>query len=369
MNAQVVAVVVAAVVSVLTTLLAVLYGPAWKDRVDASRARQQRSDQLLARYSEPLARASFDLQSRLYNICRKSFVTSQFISDEYRRMSTLWLFGQFLAWVEIVRREIQVIDYGDVHRTAELQRHLFDVIDILSSNTIADKTFRIFRAEQRAIGELMVIERTNADLLRGDSMGYAEFVHRMETDKAFARWFAPLDSSMEQLGQGGGVGERAVLIQRALIDLIDFFDPTQIRFPDLNERGKVPMPLGVEDRKRLRPISEIARFRYSTDPYKVMGSWSKAHDLKLALNGNEARVGLPSRPFRAAYDLVAIKAGPWVELHVVRRSQSIGNQNTDERSEKHAALSALQLRVVNKLLQDLDRPNLVRDRKQRLGWT
>jgi hypothetical protein len=281
-------------------------------------------------------------------------------------MSTLWLFGQFLAWVEIMRREIQVIDYGDVRRTAELQRHLFDVIDILSSNTIADKTFRIFRAEQRAIGELMVIERTNGGLLRSDSMGYAEFVHRMEEDKDFARWFAPLCSGMEQLGQGGGVGHRAVLIQRALIDLIDFFDPMQIRFPDLNERGKVPMPPGVEDRKRLRPISEIARFRYSTDPYAVMSSWSKAYGLKLALNGNEARVGLPSRPFCSSCDLVAVKVAPWVELHVVRRSQPIENQNVVECFKKPAMLSAFQLNVVNKLLRDLDRPNLVQDRKKRL---
>ncbi|MGH3784318.1 MAG: hypothetical protein ACRDRO_27780 [Pseudonocardiaceae bacterium] len=355
---------VTAAVSVLTTLLAVLYGPAWKDRVDARRARQERSDQLLARYSEPLARASFDLQNRLYNICRQKFVTSQRIPDEYRRMSTLWLFGQFLAWVEIVRREIQVIDYGDVRRTTELQRHLFDVIDILSSSTITDETLRMFRAEQRAVGELMVIDRTNAGLLRSDSMGYAEFLHRMETDSSFARWFTPLLSGMEQLGQGGGAGDRATLTQRALIDLIDFFDPAHIRFPDINERSKVPIPLGTTDRKRLRPVSEIARFRYSTDPHTVIESWRKTHNLDLALNENEARVGLPSRPLQAAYDLMAVKAGPWLELHVVRRSQSISNQTIDESSNKVSALSVLQLKVVNELLRAFDRPNLVQDRKQ-----
>lgn len=253
-------------------------------------------------------------------------------------MSTLWLFGQFLAWVEIVRREIQVIDYGDVRRTAELQRHLFDVIDILSSNTITDKTFRILRAEQRAVGELMVIDRTNADLVRSDSMGYAEFLHRVETDNSFARWFAPLLSSMAQLGQGGRARDRAALIQRALIDLIDFFDPAHIRFPDV-KRGKVPIPPGITDRKRFRPISEIVRFRYSTDPYTIIESWCKTHNLDLTLNEKEARVRLPSRPLQAAYDLIAVKAGPCMELHVVRRSRSISNRNTDESSNK--SLSAV----------------------------
>jgi hypothetical protein len=75
--------------------------------------------------------------------------------------------------------------------------------------------------------------------------------------------------------------------------------------------------------------------------------------LKLTLNGNETRVELPSRPFCAAYDLVAIKVAPWVELHVVRRSQSIGNQDVDERSKNPAVLSTLQLKVVNKLYEIL----------------
>jgi hypothetical protein len=93
--------------------------PVWKDRVDARRSSQQRSNELLMRYSEPLARAAFDLQSRLYNICRKWFMTGSGTPEEHRRFSTLWLFGQFLGWVEIVRREVQVINYGDIRRTAE----------------------------------------------------------------------------------------------------------------------------------------------------------------------------------------------------------------------------------------------------------
>ena len=76
MNVQLVTVVVTAVVSVATTLVVVFLGPAWKDRVDSQRASRQRSEQLLARYSEPLSRAAFDLQSRLYNICRQHFLTA-----------------------------------------------------------------------------------------------------------------------------------------------------------------------------------------------------------------------------------------------------------------------------------------------------
>jgi hypothetical protein len=180
-------VIITAAASVVTTLVATFYAPSWKDRIEAARARRQRSDELLQRYAEPLVRAAFELQSRLYNIHQKSFVTSLSIPEDYRRLSTAWLFGQFLAWTEIVRRETQGMDYGDVRRTARLQRCLFNVSDILASNTIPDRAFRIFRAEQRAIGELMVIYRTAGNEKRRDSMGYAEFVAKFTDDDPFSQ--------------------------------------------------------------------------------------------------------------------------------------------------------------------------------------
>src|SRR6478672_1384241 len=261
MNTQFLTALITAAVSVTTTLVAVFYGPTWKDRVDTRRASRLRSEQLLMRYSEPLARAAFDLQSRLYNICRQHLMTDSRTTKHYRRLSTLWLFGQFLGWIEIVRREVQVINFGDVRRTAELQRHLFDVADILSSGGLDDPQFRLLRADQRAVGELMVVERGIGDERRSDSMGYAEFTRRIDEEPGFAQWFNPLEETIKQLFAGCAVDHRAILIQRALIDLIDFFDPDYVRFPDLNERGRLPLPPGRTDRKRLRPQSEVARFR------------------------------------------------------------------------------------------------------------
>jgi hypothetical protein len=85
-------------VSVATTLVAVFFGPAWKDRVDTRRASRQRSEQLLAQYSEPLARAAFDLQSRLYNICRQQLMTASNVPEDYRRFSTLGAVALSRRW-------------------------------------------------------------------------------------------------------------------------------------------------------------------------------------------------------------------------------------------------------------------------------
>lgn len=361
MDVQLWPVLATALVSVATTLVAVFYGPAWKDRVDARRALQQRSEQLLARYSEPLARAAFDLQSRLYNMCRLGFMTASNIPERYRRLSTLWFYGQFLAWVEIVRRDVQVIDFGDVRRTAALQRRLFDVVDILASDSIPDPTLRIFRADQRAIGELMVTERSTADEHRGDSLGYAQFVQRMNTDAVLAGWFAGLDGDIVALVAGGALGARAVLTQRALIDLIDFLDPEWVRFPDPNERGKLPLPPGVVDPKRARPASRVARFRFETDPLSVLESWAQQRGLPLTRDEpSTARVQLPRRPV-VRHAILMISAPPWVELHVVPRTA----WSDQAQLAAFPHLSPAEADALNSLLLRFDRPTLAPTTRRR----
>ena len=355
MGVNVVAIAVTAVVSVGTTVLAIFYGPTWKDRVEAGRARQQRSDYLLAQYAEPLARAAFDLQSRLYNISRKRFTTGSEMTTDYRRLSSLWLLGQFLGWMEIVRREVQIIDYGDVRRTAMLQRNLFDVADLLSTNTVPDGALRVFRSEQRAIGELMVTDRPAGEVRRSDCIGYAEFIEHMEIDPAFARWFTRVSDDLDVLLQEGRSGIRLTLVQRALIDLIDFFDPQRVRFPDPNERGKIPLPPGYQDRKRLRPTSQVARFRFEADPSAVIEPWAKASGLTAASAENTMRVSLPSRMVHP-HDLVVLCTAPWVEIHVVRRRWPVdANQTT---STTRSSLTRRDRRAVNDLLRRFDRPLL-----------
>ncbi|WP_433355885.1 hypothetical protein ACQP25_18170 [Microtetraspora malaysiensis] len=230
---------------VVTTILTVFYAPAWKGRVDARRERRDRSERLIVQYGEPLARAAFDLQSRLYNIIGRNPRTvrerPELIDD-----STLWLFGQYLAWVEIFRREVQLMDLGEIRRTAELQQRLYEITEVLSSGRM-DPVFRILRPEQRAIGEIMVVDRQIAGQSRSDSMGFAEFRAR-QSDPAFNLWFTGLAENMRILRENGADGAlRGVCLQRELIRLIDFLDPDRIRFPNVKERGMLSLPSNAPD--------------------------------------------------------------------------------------------------------------------------
>ena len=349
---------------VLTTVLTVLYGPAWKDRLDRSHEQRDRSERLLARYSEPLTRAAFDLQSRLYNILQQGFVAPTFVPESYGVRSTLWLFGQYLAWVEILRREVQVLDLGDVHRTARLQLHLLDISDMLASRTqIRDRVFNILRAEQRAIGELMVVDREVSGERRSDCMGYGAFVERMG-DAAFAEWFNELSRSMETLTHGVRGHTRPIYLQRALIDLIDFLDPERLRFPDPDVRGKVPLPPNApthENRKRTRPPGQLARFRWKEDdpdPRKIFDSWANVHGLEnLDPEAGPCHVvRLPSqltiRPSRRSWFVKIDADGEWVEL-------SLAVNGDGDRPGADRRLPRRSRPVVDDLLTRFDRPRLV----------
>lgn len=288
--------------------------------------------------------------------------------DDYRRLSTLWLLGQFLGWLEIIRREVQVIDYGDVHRTAELQRHIFDVVDIFSSDSIDDPALRVFRAEQRAIGELMVTERIAGDSRHSDILGYAAFVGRLESDPAFTRWFSRWIDDLDMLMKGQQVGARLILIQRALINLIDFFDPEWVRFPDPNERGRIPLPLEYRDRKRLRPASEVARFRFEADPFSIVDSWAGERGLPVKRDGNAARVTL-RRSLVGSYELVILYAAPWAEIHIVHQGRPVGDDGTlvdrDDTKVKRMwrELNPRQAKALNVLLRRFGRPTVPLSRR------
>jgi hypothetical protein len=225
---------------VIGALLTGLVGPALKDRRDRSRERLNRSELLLAQYSEPLARAAYDLQSRLYNTLLQGYLKAYYGPDRIAETSTIWLLAQYLGWVEILRREVQLLDFGDVARTQSFQKHVLSIGEIVAADNIPDGCFRLSRAEQRAIGELMVIDRTVRGEVRSDCMGYAEFCERLSQDR-FAQWFRQLRADVTSVAQSDSpvAGHpRLVRLQNVLLDLIIFLDRDSIRFPE-NRRQRV----------------------------------------------------------------------------------------------------------------------------------
>jgi hypothetical protein len=212
-------------------------------RDQASKA--ARLEEVVGHYRDPLLSAAFELQSRIYNLVLRGFAGYLRVGDEdeksYAVNSTLFVIAQYLAWTEALRRGVQFLDLGDVERSRELADRLENIRAAFSTDTDLHGPFRIFRNEQRAIGELM-LEPTTATQ-SGDvpwqCMGFAAFCSRLET---FASWFARLDrdirafSSRRKSGRG-----RLAALQNRLMNLVDFLDNPPLRFPE-KLRSRIPLP-------------------------------------------------------------------------------------------------------------------------------
>ena len=139
-----------------------------------SLTRHEEAERLLRRYRDPLVRAAFDLQSRLYNIAVNDFLKhlrGTLAEYEYARESTLQVIGEYFCWVEIMRREVQFLDLREFARNRALSERL-DALNHVFLSEGPDPVLRAFRGEQRAIGEVMMSDPAvgRRDIARSSSV-------------------------------------------------------------------------------------------------------------------------------------------------------------------------------------------------------
>lgn len=203
---------------------------------DQLKAAAQRRREI-SKFSEPLARSAYDLQSRLYNILKQGLVQVYLVNGSDRERlyvidNTVFLVAQYLCWTELVRREIQFIDLGENKKTQELLR-LQDTIYSLWGTDGSSALFRIFAGEQRAIGEALIQIGASGP----ECMGYGAFL------KTFNKGVNPLIDALraDVLSLDNGLRqatERLTNLQHALIDLLKMLDPEYLRFSE-DRRSKV----------------------------------------------------------------------------------------------------------------------------------
>jgi hypothetical protein len=89
----------------------------------AEAGRRAETQQTARRFREPLGRAAYELQSRIFNIVRGGFLTVYWKGGDDRTRAyainhTLFVIAQYFAWTELIRREIQFIDWAQTGRHA-----------------------------------------------------------------------------------------------------------------------------------------------------------------------------------------------------------------------------------------------------------
>jgi len=211
-------------------------------RLNSQLEEQRSAAAVRARYRDPLLSAVFDLQSRLYNIVAQDFLVDYLLGGDerdraYAVENTLHVLAEYLGWVEILRREIQFLDLGDEVADRKWTKSLEAVRDRLADDKI-DPVLRLFRGEQRAIGELMILPTTDPGVRPQHCVGFAKFA-TCRKEPEFGRWFDQLEADLDLLAKEPGDHlERLLLLHGALIDVLDVLDPDCKRFAPQN-RGRL----------------------------------------------------------------------------------------------------------------------------------
>lgn len=363
------------VIAAVGTVLAALIG--WF--AQAARHRSEASDkatQVLQAYRDPLLRAAFELQSRLYNIAARGYMQA-YLSKRpggeipEATLSTLWLLGQYLGWSEILRREIQYLDLGSRSTNQTVQRRLNEISAALATDSAPfGADFIAFRSDQRAIGEFMVMERdAGANGKRLDCLGYSEFIEtlseigredptsgqsstQVKVGSPVLGWVARFAADFERIAAQGEEGRpppRLVNMQRHLIDLVDLLDPERVRYPHLDFRGKLPL---IGTAIETEPADRVARFIWDwSDPWDEVDAWAANKHLRCVGDSGETRF------YRGR--LGPLLARPEFELSHESNRLTIKARST--RGNRHSPVdgSMRTMRVrstLNDLLRRFDRP-------------
>ena len=199
----------------------------------------------MGRYRDALLWSAFDLQSRIYNILTgfdidrhpefTGFTTTYLVEGSerdalYVKRSTAFLFAEYFGWVEIFRRDIQFLDLGNSKANQQIMFAITEISRSLASAGLWDTpSFMIFRADQRALGELMIEPDSKPGERR--CIGYATFCSKLTGD-GFSEWGQDLVDHVDRAAREPALARvRLTTVQHQLIDLIDLLDPEGRHFP------------------------------------------------------------------------------------------------------------------------------------------
>jgi hypothetical protein len=185
---------------------------------------------LMDRYRGPLLHSANDLQSRIYNLVVNYVIDIYFIDDlgnssekEYFIKNTTFLIAQYFAWAEIIRNEVQFIEFYDTNHTKNLSSLQSSLCTAWQGDSRSDLS--VWAGEQRGIGELMIEKKGD----QYQCIGYSTFLTLLHScdDKLLIN----LENRVKKyLESNEKHSSRLVSVQNSLIDIIEFLDPDNKRF-------------------------------------------------------------------------------------------------------------------------------------------
>ncbi len=173
-------------------------------------SKDDRVRQEIVRWANPILGAVGELINRLDNIlerkgylaldeaCKKHLDPSWSISYDYLMNSSIYLFGQYFAWVRMLQEELNFELFQSQQEKDKFFKLIAEVSDTLASYPpkkyeCSGKDTQVFRLQQRAIGELLIYQKEHRSCL-----SYPAFLQKMN-DEEFSQHLKPLKALFEGL--------------------------------------------------------------------------------------------------------------------------------------------------------------------------
>jgi hypothetical protein len=146
---------------------------------------------------------------------------------KYKLVSTMYRLCAFLGWVELYRQDTTYLDADDGSGARPVDRAIYavrsDLADGQLNNARDWETWRdllLFREEQRAIGESMIVTVGGARTV----MGYAEFCDLFSDGASTSRvkWLRTAGTFLFDLEPAGDF--RQIRMQRLIVHLVELVD-------------------------------------------------------------------------------------------------------------------------------------------------
>lgn len=246
--------VLGAFITTIGSLLALVLKEYFLSRSFEAWKTQQAVAQVYKKYRDPILLSAIELYHRLHEVCdtrspiylcpillveepkrieQNSTIDRYF--QAYKLRSTIYRLCAFLGWLELYRQEVVFLDSGRSGVNRQLESCITAIRSDLADGQLnmATDWYRwmdgvIFREEQRAIGETMIVRSGGVGMV----MGYGQFCELLQ--KASSEqpnpWFRQAMSLVTGLGRGGK-DFRLIRLKRLvvhLVDLIQSLQPTSV---------------------------------------------------------------------------------------------------------------------------------------------
>jgi hypothetical protein len=199
--------------------------------IEKSKTDRIRSENL--KWANPILGSVKDLEFRLGNILEKQGYLA--LSTNYQTLvnpnwsvtydyfinSTLYLFGQYFAWMRMLQDDISF----EIFQSPAEKETFFQAIDNVGHAlrsfpphySCTGKDMQVFALQQRAIGELLIISDNNSKRC----MTYPEFLIKLKKDTEFRTHLKPLKSLIENVNPSEDCRwQRLTLTRNCLTELM-----------------------------------------------------------------------------------------------------------------------------------------------------